>query len=281
VIQNGKQNKWWKMSNQDEATTQTQKVAALEYAGVSFRNREIFLLNYAPDFRHFDLLINELQNIWLRIARERDAKGASHVGLLLPSGILIRHCMVGFQQLVSYQSFLAWLAFRPGLEALLVAGKWVDEPNTARIWREREADRALYIKTFSGEGLTSASLQRSSDFRRVLTRINDQFVHPNPNFAYRESRLREASAETLVLETSFFDREAELHEAHLLAFLNLLNEILTSCDRLVEQICGSPRNSDLRTVNWSVSEYRARAKRLAESSPIAKSIMEELGLWRF
>ncbi len=271
-----------KMSNQDEAATQTQKVAPLEYAGVLFRNREIFLLNYATDFRRFDLLISELQDVWLRIARVRDTEGASHVGLVLPSGILIRHCMLAFQQLVSYQSFLAWLSFRPGLEALLVAGKWVDEPSTARIWKERDADRALYIKTFSGEGLISTSIERSRDFRRVLSRINDQFVHPNPNFAYRDSSLREGSAKTLVFETSFFDRQTELHEAHLLAYLNLLNEIATSCDRLVDGICGSPRNSALTTADWPVSEHEApRAKRLAEGSPVAKAIMEELGLWCF
>jgi hypothetical protein len=94
--------------------------------------------------------------------------------------------------------------------------------------------------------------------------------------------LREATSETLVFETSFFDRQATLHEAHLLAYLNLLNEIVASCDRLVERICGSPRSSALTTANWPVSEHEAtRAKRLAEGSAVAKSIMEELGLWRF
>ena len=270
------------MSNQDEAAALTRKVTALDYAGVVSRNREVFLLNYAADCRRFDLLISELQDVWFRVTRERDPKGASHLGLILPSGILVRHCMLAFQQLVAYQSFLAWLAFRPGLEALLVAGKWVDEPSTARIWKERDADRALYIKTFSGEGLISASLPRSGDFRRVLGRINDQFVHPNPNFAYRDASVREASAKTVVFETSFFDRQAELHEAHLLAYLNLLNEIVTSCDRLVANICGSLRGSALTTADWPVSEHEApRVKRLAEGSPVAKSIMEELGLWRF
>src|SRR5207245_1570391 len=112
------------------------------------RNREVFLLNYAVDFRRFDLLISELQDVWFRVTRERGPEGASHVGLILPSGILVRHCMLAFQQLVSYQSFLAWLAFRPGIEALLVVGKWVDDPKSARIWKERDANRALYTKTF-------------------------------------------------------------------------------------------------------------------------------------
>jgi hypothetical protein len=102
------------MSDQDDAAALTRKVTALDYAGIVSRNREVFLLNYATDFRRFDVLISELQDVWLRVTRERDPKGASHVGLILPSGILVRHCMLAFQQLVSYQSFLAWLAFRPG-----------------------------------------------------------------------------------------------------------------------------------------------------------------------
>jgi len=270
------------MSNQDEAARLTRKVTAVDYAGILSRNREVFLLNYAVDFRRFDLLISELQDVWFRVTRERGSDGASHVGLILPSGILVRHCMLAFQQLVSYQSFLAWLAFRPGMEALLAAGKWVDDPKSARIWKERDANRSLYNKTFSGDGLISSSLRRSADFRGILSRLNDQFVHPNPNFAYRDSSLREASSETVVFETSFFDRQADLHEAHLLAYLNLLNEIVTSCDRLVENICGAPRTSALTAPMWPVSEHEAaRAKRLAEGSPVAKSIMEELGLWLF
>jgi len=79
---------------------------------------------------------------------------------------------------------------------------------SARIWKERDANRGLYTKTFSGEGLISISLARSADFREILSRLNDPFVHPNPNFAYRDSILHEASSETLVFETSFFDRPA-------------------------------------------------------------------------
>jgi hypothetical protein len=37
-----------------------------EYSGIFSRNREVFLLNYGSDFRRFDLLLNEFQEIWLR-----------------------------------------------------------------------------------------------------------------------------------------------------------------------------------------------------------------------
>lgn len=84
------------MSNEDEAAALTRKVTALDYAGIVSRNREVFLLNYAADFRRFDLLISELQDVWFRVTRERDPKGGSHVGLILPCGILVRHCMLAF-----------------------------------------------------------------------------------------------------------------------------------------------------------------------------------------
>lgn len=71
----------------------------------------------------------------------------------MPAGILVRHCMFGFQQLVSYQSFLAWLALRPGLEALLILGKWVDDPRNAKLWKEWDKNPGKYRRTYSGEAL--------------------------------------------------------------------------------------------------------------------------------
>jgi hypothetical protein len=123
---------------------------------------------------------------WIRVTRRRGKNGKTHVGLLLPAGLLIRHALLGFQQIVSYQSFLAWLAFRPGLEALLILGKWVDDPSSAKIWREKDKYPREYNKLFSGPGLSSNSLPNSAQFRSVLGRINDSFVHSNAAFAYRE-----------------------------------------------------------------------------------------------
>lgn len=108
----------------------------LGYASTQVKNRETFLLNYGNDFSEFDFLISSLVSIWSRLGKEKDKIGRSHASLLLFSNILTRHVIFGFQHIASYQSFLAWLTFRPGLEAFLILGKFVDNPSNAEIWKE-------------------------------------------------------------------------------------------------------------------------------------------------
>jgi hypothetical protein len=85
----------------------------------------------------------------------------------------------------------------------------------------------------------------------------------------------------VVFETSFFDRQAVLHEAHWLAYLNLERDRDKmrpfNRDHLRRAQEQRPRGSHVAGLGHAAS----RAKRLAEGSPVAKSIMEELGLWRF
>jgi hypothetical protein len=96
---------------------------------------------------------------------------------LLPfSNILVRHVIFGFEHLSCYQSFPAWLTFRPGLEALLMIGKLVDDPANAKIWLDREVDFKAYRDAFWGKALGSKSLVRSAELRQVLTRLNDEFT---------------------------------------------------------------------------------------------------------
>jgi len=251
----------------------------LEYDSRVLYNKEAFLLNYEKDFRSFIRLSSELQSAWNRIAGERDSEGRSHVGLLLLSGLLIRHCTFGFQQLACYQSFLCWLSFRPGLEGLLIIGKWVDDPKAARVWREREANPQAYRKLYSGGGLVSRSLPKSQDFRTVLGRLNDGFVHPNPQFAWGATTLRDAG-EKVEIGTQYFDTEPLLHEAHLLAFENLVDLIVISSIGLVNGLLGPPPTGT--NPREAISEtQRSRARSLAQKASAAKKIMEDLGLWQF
>ncbi len=99
----------------------------LDYIAHYVRNRETFLLNYSKDFRAFDTIIDKIRKTWARLGQEPDTMGQSHAGLLPFANILFRHAILGFQHLASYQSFVGWLAFRPGLEALLIIGKFVDD----------------------------------------------------------------------------------------------------------------------------------------------------------
>jgi hypothetical protein len=194
----------------------------------------------------------------------------------MPATILVNHLVFGFDHLASYQSFLAWPALRPGLEALLFIGKWVDDPRVVGIWKDRQNHRDEYRRLFSGRGLISRSLPRSSEFRSVLNHMNDEYLHPNSNFGYRQTRVRPASPESLVLESPLFDREPAIHEAHLLAYLHLSELICESSSALLTNLLGQSKNAE-------VSELSVNCDRANEIAEVygAKKVLEELGLWEF
>ena len=102
-----------------------------DYYSTQVRNREMFEKNFDSDIRVFKALLSKLRSIWARVGTTRGISGHSHVGLLPFSNILVRHVIFGFEHLACYQSFLGWLTFRPGLEALLMIGKFVDDPANA------------------------------------------------------------------------------------------------------------------------------------------------------
>lgn len=256
---------------------ETVKEDLLEYAATYVRNRETFLLKYGADFGNFDLMIKRLRLVWSRLGNEKDTSGHSRVDLIPFVNILIRHAIYGFQHLASYQSFLAWLTFRPGLEAFLILGKWVDDPNNEKIWKERQVNRKAYKNAFSGQNLVSKSLPRSADFQRVLSRLNDDFMHPNPDFTYRHHQLEDQGS-SLYLKLHYFDVDSRLHEAHLLAYLNLLDQILFPSKSLVETILGSPSQEPV-IIKPFCQIAVARATVIVKQDHIAKKVMEELGLW--
>jgi hypothetical protein len=254
-------------------------VDLLDYAAIQVRNRESFLLNFRNDYHTFGLSLDNLRSIWARLGREKDTAGRSNAGLLVFVNILIRHVILGFHSIAAYQSFLAWLNLRPGLEALLILGKLVDDPGSAAIWKERLNDRGAYQRTFSGKALISKALITSKDFRDVLTHLNDNFVHPNPDFAYRDMTVRDQGP-SVILEIQFFDKNSETHEAHLLAYLNLLDRICGASQGLLNSLCDPPSGKAVAT--QSFDEIAAsRAAALATRNALAKRVMEELGLWKF
>ena len=145
----------------------------VDYYSVQTENRVVFQKNFASDITTFKVLLSRLREIWGRVGTVRGLAGHSHAGLIPFSNLLVRHLVFGFEHLSSYQSFLAWLTFRPGLEALLIIGKFVDDVANAKTWREREVNPRAYRQEFSGSALESKSLSRSADFRQVLTHLND------------------------------------------------------------------------------------------------------------
>lgn len=248
-----------------------------DYSSTQKKNREVFRRNFDSDIRAFKTSLTNLRGVWARLGTTRDTAGRSNAGLLPFSNILVRHLIFGFEHVASYQSFLAWLTFRPGLEALLMIGKFVDDPANAKIWRDREVNVNAYRQTFEGKALESSSLARSSDFRQLLTRLNSEFMHPNPVFAYRDATMKR-EIDGILLEIQFFDANPEVHEAHLLAYLNLVDLIVAASESLVSRLYGST-GAGVAAGTYAANE-RSRGVQLAEQNTVAKKVMEELGLWK-
>jgi hypothetical protein len=259
-----------------EADANTSFINPLEYDARISHNKKIFLLNFGAEYKFFDLALRTLQKIWLRVVRERDPQGKfSQGGLMLPAMILENHLLFGFERMASYQSLLAWPAFRPGLEALLIAGKWIDDPAAAEVWRNRRDRFNEYRQLFSGKGLVSRSLPRSSEFRAVLSHLNDEYLHANADFCYGRTDLRQVSPKDLVLSYPIFEKEPLIHEAHLRAYLSLTKVICESSEELLSQIFR--RSIALpELILPSIERYNV----LARNNPEEKRILEQLGLWR-
>ncbi len=252
-----------------------------DYLNAKDANRKGFEQNYRDDLKFFEAANTKLSAIWERLGTSRDKAGRSHAGLLYFANILRRHSLLGFENIAAYQSYLMWSNFRAGLEALLIAGKIVDDPANSNIWLNRSsnqaADKKAYSKAFSGQGLKSKSISRSGDLRNVLTHLNDNFMHPNPDFTYRDSTQRDEGND-LLLQIELFDVDPGIHETCLLAYLNLVAVVTEESCKLVVDLLGSGEPQD--GLNRYEQTNESRARQLISTIPGAKKILEEYGLWR-
>ncbi len=146
------------------------------------------------------------------------------------------------------------------------------------MWRDRLQDRDKYQRTFSGRELVSQSLPGAQEFRKVLSRLNEEFMHPNPDFAYRDMTVQNEGQAVLV-RIELFDKPAAIHEAHLLAYLNWLDRIRQSSNALVGNILAPPVQG-MQPCPIYGEVNRDRATDLAKREPLARRILEELGLWQ-
>ena len=72
----------------------------------------------------------------------------------------------------------------------------------------------------------------------MLTRLNDNHMHPNPDFAYRDSTQVDQGNDVL-LRIELFDIDPGMHEAHLVAYLNLVAVLVEESCKLVVDLLGS------------------------------------------
>ena len=130
----------------------------MAYEAALFANRRVFLLNHSWAYFAYHQLHETFTKLGDVLSKGRNESGKSYIGLLPFLLRMQRQGVNAFLSLSTLQSFQAWVLLRPCLEAALMAGKWVDEPANAIVWRNRETDRKTYRKTYERTALRSRSL---------------------------------------------------------------------------------------------------------------------------
>jgi hypothetical protein len=251
--------------------------AILRYRSALAYNREVFLIEHGEFVKALSSIDNNF-NIFLDVLstmRDRDRK--SYVGLIPFVLLLQRQSRAAFEALTAFQSYLAWVLFRPGIEAVLIIGKWVDDPANAKIWQNRKEDWKGYQSAYSGKALTSASLPSSDRIRRVLAKVNDDFVHANPDYYSRHLKAGAGDPGYVNFWLDYFDDDL-LQEAHAMAFLHLLIFMQDALASLLAKVFAVPVTLILPLVTFR-SNFAKRMTGIAAKSEEAAAILHQLGLY--
>jgi hypothetical protein len=253
------------------------KIPVLEYQSVRSYNREVFLIQHGEVVQAFVAIDSNFQVLLQLPGTKRDQNGKSYVGLIPFIFLLQRQAQSAFEALSAFQSYQAWVLLRPGIEAALIIGKWVDDPQNAEIWKNRESDTQAYHKTYTGKGLRSKSLPDSELIQGVLRKINDGFVHANPDYYRRHLNIDPAHPDFVRMLLQYFDDDTLLL-VNVFAFLHLLLVVqqallslfnkLFRCDKALP----SPKELFVRT-------YANKIRKLTDSSEEHRSLMREFGMW--
>jgi hypothetical protein len=191
-----------------------------------------------------------------------------------------RQGATAYWSLASNQSYEAWVLGRPMLEACLIIGKWVDDFANAEIWKNRENDRKAYQKAYQGKKLESRSLPRSGALRKVLSRINDEFIHPNNRYYSRHIEVLPESDKSVYIQVHYFDPDTVDHLAHVFAFLHLVLVAQDSIAMLWQNLFGEAGQVAVGLETFE-SEFSERVGQFLKSHPEKRPVLEELGLWPF
>jgi len=183
-----------------------------------------------------------------------------------------------FEALSSFRSYEAWLLFRPAIESALICGKWIDDPKNARIWAERRLKPKPYRKAYQGTALQSRSLPLSPQIQAVLAKINDDFVHPNPNYYERHLSFRPLDERHVGVTLGYFDDEPHA-EASVYSLFHLTLVVQGALRDMLANFFPALSGLDLGHAPF-LSEYEPRVTALAQTHPEVHDTLKDLGLWR-
>lgn len=248
----------------------------LHYRSALTYNREIFLIEHGEFVKVFSAIDDNFSALIELPRTMRDANGMSYVSLIPFVFLLQRQSRSAFEAFATYQSYQAWVLLRPGIEALLIVGKWVDDPTNAKIWQNRQQDRKDYQKTYTGHALRSNSLPSSDRIQSVLSKVNDDFVHANPDYYSRHLEMSSGDPGYVNFWLGYFDEDV-LQEAHVLAFLHLLLVMQEALGSLFARLFGTSVTLKARLSSFQL-RFDARITDLASKSEDAAATFQQLGL---
>jgi len=249
----------------------------VEYHTARIFNREVFLLNYSFAFHAFTQIDQNFLLLADVVRSRRDKSGHGHVSFVPFFLLMQRQARSAFEALTFHQSYEAWVLLRVCIESALIMGKWVDDPEYARVWRERLERPKEYRRAYAGTALQSRSLPRSVSIQTVLARINDDFIHANPTYYHRHVDARPMDDQHFGLLLSYFDQKADV-EAHIYAILHLIVVIQDSVLSMLRALFPDIDELSVGLRNFE-KEFSERVQEFIQRQPDHKTTLVDLGLW--
>lgn len=252
-------------------------VEILHYRSLLAYNREVFLIEHPDLIKAFATLDENFDAIFHLPKTLHDPDGHTHISLLPFLLLIQRQARAAFEFFSTAQCYNGWVVVRPGLEAALIVGKWLDNAQNADIWSARNDDPNTYSKTYSGKALRSKSLPRSDRLQATLSRINDGYVHANPDYYSRHLGTDHNDPDTVTISINYFD-ESPLQTTHTLAFLHLL---ITLQDSLMDMFNSLFAVSNVlpSTLAMFMESYETALKNTADTHAELRDILSDLGAW--
>lgn len=241
-------------------------------------NREVFLAEHAPLIKAFGVVDANFEVLVQPVTTRRDIRGRSLVSLGPFLLLMQRQSRAAFEAFSVFQGYQGWVLARPGVESALIIGKWLDDDENAKLWEARHVDRKSYSKAYTGAALRSDSLPNSAWIQSVLSRINDTFVHANPEYYLRHLSVAPSDPGHTEVQLAYFDDNITL-VANVLAFLRLVLVLQVELATAFHIHYG--QEVELRcTIDILEKQFRRTAETVSKSAA-AREILSDLGGWVF
>jgi hypothetical protein len=253
------------------------KVPFLEYRTVLAYNRDVFSIEHGDLLKAFVAIDDNFSTLVELPRTQRDQSGHSHVSLTPFLLLLQRQAHSAFDVLTAGQSYQAWLILRPGIEATLIIGKWVDDPQNAKIWENRDKDPGAYQKAYSGKALQSGALPYSERIQSVLRAVNDRFVHANPDYYHRHLNVGPGDPGYVNIVVNYIDDE-NLQLANVFAFLHLVLIVQEALVSLFNQLFGTETRLPSPLACFG-NTFGKRIAALAHADSECRAVLSDLGSW--